>query len=134
MVESGCISVQRLQEIAVAAQQKIKIQPVIAQLNEEGRKIIICDALRTTETPGGVLQALSERLQCSMAEAKEMAVAYVKEHYSNPKSLVSALRQFGVTDAEIIPVLQSRFGLQGDNVEQSIAEYLQDKVLQKRGG
>ena len=36
MVESGCISVQRLQEIAVAAQQKIKIQQVIEQLNEEG--------------------------------------------------------------------------------------------------
>ncbi|PIR92334.1 hypothetical protein COU01_02345 [Candidatus Falkowbacteria bacterium CG10_big_fil_rev_8_21_14_0_10_44_15] len=134
MAEAGCVSAKQLEEIAVAAQQKINLHPVIAQLNEEGRRIIIRDALLKIETAGGVLCALSQQFHCSVAGAKEIAVAYIKERYRNPKSLVSALRQFGIADAEIIPVLQLRFGLQGDNVEQCIAEYLQDEILQKRGG
>lgn len=132
MAEAGCISAQQLDITAAAAQQKVNLQPAIAQLNEEGRRIIIRDALLTIKTPGGVLQTLSEQLWCSVTAAKEMAVMYIKEHYSNPKSLVSALRQFGVPDTEILPVLQSRFDLRQDTVEQCLAEHLNQIFLEKR--
>lgn len=132
MAEAGCMLAQQLDAIAAAAQQKVNLQPAIAQLNEEGRRIIIHDALWTIETPGGVLQTLSKQFQCSVAEARVIAIFYIKEHYRNPKSLVSALRQFGVTDAEILPVLQSRFDLQQDTVGQCLAEYLNQIILEKR--
>ena len=106
MAEAGCISPQQLDAMAAAAQRKVNLQPVIVQCNEEGSGIIIRDALRTIETAGGVLKALSERLQCSVAEARTIAILYIEDHYVNPKSLASALRQFGVADAETILVLR----------------------------